>query len=794
MLRFFTFTIFLLLSYCCWGQTIKGRLVTEEVEPINFALVSLHNLSNGHLKAQVFPSDEGVFTFGAIEAGSYRVHVEGGLGFDMYESDSLVIKDDPAQIYDLGDIVLKYTVYETDVALVTADSIKPMLEYDIDKMTMNIEGTSLGTLPSLSTLLELAPNVSQVGGVVSIAGKSNVLILINGKRTNLKLENIPPNIIESIEIISNPSAEYDANVGAVLNINLKKGSMEGIQGNVYAKYTQGIYPRFDAGSLINFNKKKFTAQLSIDYSYYKIRSVSIADRRFEATQPFYYSGSELKQESEEHSLNTNLSLGWSFNPNHDITLSGEYSYFNAPNNSTSQQDVFSSTLEAIDIDSTLDNTTTFKSIGNNFQAQLSYNGKFGKHWSIASELSYLYITPSNNSDFSFQLSNINNPAQNSVVNYHMNDSTQAGLLIGQLDLSWNKKSNTIDFGAKYTNINTYYSIAFENNNIQFTGNSNWFRYNEGIYAAYLQWKSSIGKFQWRLGLRGEYATTKGIDRQNLQTNIGQFNYFPSAALLFTLSQDHIFKLAYNKSIERVSFFDRSPYVYYTGLYTKFEGNPNLRPQISHSVSLEYFLMGRFSFQLYYNEVIDYINQVSELNGSLEAFRSINFQNSNYGLSVGGQFKPLNWWTISYNLAGAGAYTRGEAQNQPFNTWTAYVYLGLYQSFNLWNWMKVDAIVSYTSPYAVGIYSAGHLFFLDLNLSKNFFKDQLTVSIYLSDLFGTRLQQNGVDFNAQQRTVVHNRDVRTVTLSLIYNFSKGRKKEVEPINTIDDNTVDRLLKN
>ncbi len=794
MLRFFTSTIVLFLSYCCLGQTIKGRLVTEEVEPINFALVSLYNLSNENLKAQVFPSDEGIFTFEAIEAGSYQIRVEGGLGFDMYQSDSLVIKNGDTQTYNLGDIVLTYTVYETDIAIVTADSIKPLLEYDIDKTIMNIEGTSLGTLPSLSTLLELAPNVSQVGDALSIAGKSNVLILINGKRTNLKLENIPPNIIESIEIISNPSAEYDANVGAVLNIILKKGSMEGIQGNVYTKYTQGIYPRFDVGSLINFNKKKFTAQLSVDYSYNKIRSVSIADRRFEATQPFYYSISELKQESEEHNISTNLNLGWSFNPKHNITLSGEYSHFNAPKNSTNQEDVFSSTVEAVDIDSTLNNTTTFKSIGNNFQAQLSYNGQFGKYWTIASAVSYLYITPSNNSDFSFQLSNTNNPAQNSVFNYQMNDSTQAGLLIGQLDWTWNNKSNTVDFGTKYTNINTYYSIAFENNNIQFTGNSNWFRYNEGIYAAYLQWKSSVGKFQWRLGFRGEYATTKGVDRQDLQTNIEQFDYFPSAALLFTLSQDHIFKLAYNKSIERVSFFDRSPYVYYTGLYTKFEGNPSLRPQIRHSVALEYFLMQRFSFQLYYNEVIDYINQVSELNGSLETFRRINFQNSNYGLNISGQFRPLNWWNISFSLAGAGAYTRGEAQNQPFNTKTVYVYLGLYQSFNLWNWMKIDAIASYTSPYAVGIYSAGHLFFLDLNLSKTFLKDQLTVSVYLSDLFGTRLQQNCVDFNAQQRTVVHNRDVRTVTLSLIYNFSKGRKKEVEPINTVDDNTIDRLLKN
>jgi hypothetical protein len=774
------------------GQTIKGFLVNEEAEPINFALVSLYQLPNGDLKAQIFPSDQGVFSFKNLEEGSYQVFVEGGMGFEMFQSDSLVITNTNEANIDLGSITIKYVAQETNTVTITEKRVKPLLEHDIDKTTMNIEGTSLSTLPSVLTVLQFAPGVVVNGNNISISGKGNVLILINGKRTNLKLENIPPNIIESIEIISNPSAQYDANVSAVLNVKLIKGSLEGIQGSIYTKYTQGIYPRVDAGGFVNFNKGKFSAQLNLGYNYDKIREVSIANRAFEATAPFYYSSTNLKQESTGHNFYTNLDLAWNFSPKHSITLSGEYSMFRG-SNATYQDDAFTSSLETTDIDSSLNNTTNGQSKGNNFQVQLSYNGQLGENWTIGSAVNYMQLSPFNNSDYNFEFTNTANPINNFGFNYQMDDSTKAGLLIGQLDLSWNKKTNRIDFGAKYTDINTYYSIIFNNNDVQFTGNNNWFKYKESIYAAYLQWKGGIGNFQWRFGLRGEYATTNGIDKQNIRTDLGQFNYFPSAAFLFVPSQKHAFKLAYNKSIQRVSFFDRSPYLFYTGLYTNFEGNPNLRPEIMHSIEFDYILMGRFSFKLYYNEVVDYMSQISERNGSLETFKSINFQNSNFGLSISGQVALADWWKISFKAIGGGIYTRGEVQEQPFKTWSAYANLTLMQSFSLWNWMNIDAIANYTTPVSIGIYNTSHLFFFDLNLHKTFFDDQLTVSIYLSDLFGTKLQRSSIDFNTQQMNVLHNKDLRTVTLSLVYNFSKGREKEIESINTINDNTIDRMLK-
>jgi iron complex outermembrane receptor protein len=769
-----------------------GRLIDEESKPISYSLVSLYQLPNGDLKTQMFPSEEGVFSFQNLDQGTYQVFIEGGFGFEVYQSNSLIIKDTVNPNIDLGTITLKYIVQEANTATVVGERAIPLLEHDIDKTTMNIEGTSLSTLPSLLTVLQLAPGVLVDGNKVSISGKSNVLLLINGKTTSLKLENIPPNIIESVEIISNPSAEYDANVGAVLNIKLKKGSLEGIQGNFYAKYTQGIYPRVDVGSFITFNKGKFSAQLELGYNYDKTRAISIANRAFESAPPVYYSSTSLRGESTGHNFYTNLNLGWDFSPKHNITLSGEYSISRGAN-TTYQEDAFKSTLETAAIDSSLNNTTNGQSKANNFQVQLSYNGQFGKNWTIASAVNYMQLTPFSNSDYNFEFTNTSNPNNNFGFNYQMDDSTKAGLLIGQVDLSWNKEANRIDFGAKYTNINTYYSILFNNNDVQFTGNNNWFKYDESIYAAYLQWKGGIGKVQWKVGLRGEYATTKGLDKQNIKTDLGQFNYFPSAVCLFIPSKKHIFKLSYKKSIQRVSFFNRSPYSFYTGLYTKFEGNTSLRPEITHSIEFDYILMSRFTFKLYYNEVTDYISQISERNGSLETFKSINFQNSNFGLNISGQLALSNWWKIGFKLIGTGIYTRGEVQDQPFNTWSAYTNLVLMQSFNLWNWMGVDAIANYKSPYSVGIYNTSHLFSFDLNLRKTFFDDQLTVSIYLSDLFGTNLQRNSIDFNTQQMDVLHNRDVRTATLSLIYNFSKGREKEIEPINTINDNTIDRMLK-
>lgn len=791
------YTVFFLSIFpvFCWGQTIKGTLFNEESEAINFALVSLYQLPDGTMITQGFPSDEGVFNFSDLQEGSYQVFVEGGLGFDMYQSDLLVVKKDSSESIDLGNITLKYATQELDAAVVTAEKIKPVLEYDIDKIVMNVEGTSLGTMPSIMNILQLAPQVAIEGGKVTVLGKSNILLLVNGKQTNLKLESIPASIIESMEIISDPSAKYDANVEAVINIILKKGSLEGIQGTVYAKYIQGVYPRANVGTSIGVNKGKFSANINLDYSYNRIRSITDASRTFEATQPFYYSNTALRQELLEHTFYTDLDLSWAFNPKHSITLTTSYSMSRIPENKVFQTDDFTDVHQGSVIDSTLANETHTLAQGDNWQVQLGYDGKIGEELSISTAVNYINLQPLNNSNYKFDFTNAANTNDNRLITYGMNDTTKAHILIGQFDGSWNRKANRIDFGAKYTNLNTYYSIFFNNlNTTAIPGTDTWFRYNESIYALYLQWKGGWKNIQWRFGFRGEYAWTSGVDQKNASTNLGRFNYFPSAALLWILSDDHYLKLAYNKSIQRVHFFDRSPYEYYTSLYTNFVGNPLLRPQITHSVQLNYILMSRFQFTLYYNEQIDYMNQISERHGSLETFKNINFQNSNFGLSVSGQVGLTDWWKLAFKVSGTGIYTRGENQGQAFNTLSGYANIYLMQSFNLWNWMHIDAIASYRSPYSVAIYNTNHLFFFDVNLRKTFFDDQFTVSIYVSDVFGTNIERNSINFGTQQMEAVHNRDVRTVTLSLMYNFSKGREKEVNSKTTLDENTLNRINKN
>lgn len=783
------FLIFFSLS--SWGQSIRGLLLTEEAAPIDFSIVSLYqtNGTSSTLIQQLIPSEEGIFSFEQLKEGSYTVMVEGGLGFEVYQSDTLIINTSTTAL-DLGEITIKY-----EAIVVEGEKVKPLLERDIDKTTINIAGTSLSTLPSISNILQLAPEVTVVNKKINISGKSNILLLVNGKRTTLKLENIPPNTIEAVEVVSNPSSQYDANVEAVLNVILKKGSWEGIQGTFYAKYTQGIYPRTEVGTNLEANKGSLSANLAINYEYNHTRPITMAKRKFEATTPFYYSTSALSQNNQDHNFYTTLNLNWDFIPKHSLTLTGEYSLFRAPNNTVYQKDSFSSSWGSSSIDSSLFNQTNQQSTADNYQVQLSYNGAFGANWKLASAINYMNFNPFNYSDYSFQFTHSTQPTKNRNFNYQMYDTTKAGILIGQIDASWNKKNNFIDFGVKYTNLNTYYSIVFNNNDLNFTGQDSWFKYNESIYAAYVQWKGSLGNFlQWRLGFRGEYAWTAGNDQQNTNIQVGRFNYFPSAAFLFILSDNHIIKLAYNKSIQRVSFFDRSPYQYYTGLYTKFVGNTSLRPQITHSVQLDYDLFQQFRISLYYNEQIDYINQILEQTGTLETLKNINFQNSNFGLSIASQLQLTEWWQLAFKISGTGIYTRGETQNQPFNTWAAYAGINLMQSFNLWNWMSLDVMASYTSPYSMAIYNTSHLFFVDLNFRKTFLKDQLTLSIYISDLFGTNIERNGIDFTTLQMQAVHNQDVRTVGLSIFYNFSKGREKTIDAINTLDGNTLNRIQKN
>lgn len=776
------------------SQHITGKLVNEESIPINFALVSFYQLGAEYPTTQQFPNEQGQFSFSSSESGSYFVLVEGGMGFQPHQSDTLILTGDSTQVIDLGTITVQYQIQERQTIVVEADAITPMLEHDVDKTTMNIEGSSLSTLPNLSMALRLVPEVANDGGNLTVNGKGKILVLINGKRTTMSLENISPSMVKSVDVVSNPSAEYDADVEAIINVTLKKGSLEGIHGNFYANYIQGIHPRASLGANLDINKKKFSAHFDINYEYNRLRTTSDVNRIFEETIPFYYSETNLTQELMDHNLSTNLNLSWRFNEQHRIEIMGGGSFNRAPNNTTQQEDIFTSTPEGTTIDSSLSNTTNTQSIADNFQARLSYDGHFGENWALSTTIDYMRLNPYKYSKYNFGFSDVFNANRNFVFDYTMNDSTRAHLWIGRVDLTWNEKGHEIKGGVQYTAINTFYNISFDNNDVQLTGEDNWFKYNEQIYAVYGQWRGGLQNWKWRLGLRGEYSKTQGIDRQDTESDWEQLDYFPSAGVLFMPVENHIFRLTYSKSIQRVGFLGRSPYQFFTGLYTSFEGNPNLRPQITHSTDLTYILMRRYVFNAYYNEVIDYISQISELRGTLQTFRPINFRSTNYGLSFTTQFYLSDWWQLSFKAEGKGIRTHGVNQGETFDNHSIYTNLALVQDFNCWNWMNLGVTVSYTSPYTVGIYNTGHLFFVDVNLHKTFANDQWTVALYISDVFGTHLNRNSVNFNAQQMTAIHNNDVRTATLSLIYNFSRGRGQEDTGESNVDEQTLNRILEN
>ncbi|WBM75942.1 outer membrane beta-barrel protein [Saprospira grandis] len=773
-----------------YAQNISGQLTTAENEPMNFALVYLYQ-ADGALINGGFPDKNGQFKYEDLAQGYYKIAIDGGVGFKSYEFDSLLVSDSIS--VNLGSLKIEYA----EGVVIQAKKVKPVLEIDVDKTILNVADNSLSTFPSTAQVLALAPEVSVQNGAISVLGKGNIRILINGKRTNLKLENIQPNTILAIEIISNPSAKYDADVDAVINILLKKGTLEGVQASVYSKYTQGIYPRTDLGASINYNKNKFSANLNAGYDYNKIRSVTKGQRAFEVSLPYYYSNTYLQQDQCANNFYVNADLSWNFGPQHQLTLSGEYSTNNAPaeQNVNNQSDYFGGdpTVSLSTADSFLQNQTHTQSQSNNYQAQLNYHNQFSEHWGMTAAINYMQLQPLSFNQYNFDFINQLDPGQSFNFSYQLADTSRAKLLISQLDFDWNKNAHSISFGAKHSYINSYYSLFFKNNDINFTGEDNQFEYDQSIYASYISWKSSWKRWQWSLGMRAEHSDLAGADRLGLASQQKRFDLFPSASVLWFKSNKHIFRFAYSKSIQRTGFFDRSPYRYYTGLYTQFLGNPNLRPQITHSGSLSYILNGQFMFTLFQNEMIDYINQISEREGSLERFQNINFQNSTFGLSIGGQLPLKKYGQLSVKVSPTGIYSRGMAQGENFKTLSFNTNCYLMHSFSLWNWIQVDIVANYSSPMAIAIYERKHLFYMDINLRKRFLQDKLSVSLYLADIFGTNVERNSVDFYQQKMQVKHYRDVQTLTLSLQYNFNYGRERDIFSVETMDENTLERVIK-
>ncbi|WP_295124022.1 outer membrane beta-barrel protein [uncultured Chitinophaga sp.] len=708
---------------------------------------------------------------------------------------------------DLGNIKLDGSVSQLKGVEVTAS--KPMMTLDIDKKVFNVEKNIVSAGGTAVDVMKNVPSVNvDIDGNVSLRNSSPQLY-VDGRPTTLTLDQIPADAIESVEVITNPSAKYDASGGGagILNIVLKKNKKTGYNGNLRA----GIDKRgaVNGGADVNFRQDKFNLSASINANQNKSRTTGIVDRDNLGTEPLT---SILQNNSNRNngaflfgrvgldyflSNRTTLSVSGvkvhgEFNPD-DVNTINTDSLFNTGTLSSLSRRTTSGTREFNANGLVLGFKQLFPKEGQELTADFNYFGGKFENNSLYSTDYFSGAAKTANELQKIQGDGINN---NITVQTDYVHPIKTGKLETGLRAQLRKTENN--------NYNYLFNQA-DQEYVLVPGASSNYKNSDNVYAAYLSFSNSIGKFGYKLGLRAESSEYKGELTQTGEkfSNSYPVSLFPSLFLSQKLNKDQELQLSYTRRVNRPNFFQLIPFADSTDKLNITRGNPNLVPEFTQSLEASYSKTFNSQHSLlasvYYKHTDDlitnYLEKVTDDVTGAEALINT-YTNANSSYSAGSELTLINkftkWWDIStsVNVYNSKINTDNVSGSSQDAMWSMFAKFN--SNFKLPYSFDVQLSATYQSKTNLPInnnqrgfggpgmsqaQSASQGYIkpfggVDLAVKKSFLKNNaLSATLAVSDIFRTMktIQYSESEYFTQYYSRL--RDPQMLRLTLAYRFGK-----------------------
>lgn len=577
---------------------------------------------------------------------------------------------------DLGNIKMEPDA--TDLGNVTVTSTaKPQFEMGIDRKIFNVDKNLVSAGQTATEIMKNIPALNvDVDGNVTLRNSSPT-IFIDGRPTTVTLDQLPADIIEKVELITNPSAKFDASGGnaGILNIVLKKNKKTGYNGGIRTGVdSRG---RINLGGDINIRQNKVNAFLSANFNQRKSISNNYTDRNNLFATP-----SNVKTTGK----GVNEGYFGFFRGGFDFLVDNRNTISVAANYNKGQFD----NVNTQRVDSTVQNSfTSYNQIQNNsrsnfenFGTQLSYKHNFARNGENIS------------ADVNFNSSKNNSNAYTGTSTYRADNSIKFPALLQQTTGGGTNKFYTfqtdyenplsddskLELGARAAIrdfANTSNQYRFDYNTSKYTlvpAISNRYKFNDQIFAAYATYSFKVRKFSYQLGLRAESSNytgtllkTTGADSSQFKVNF-PLSLFPSAFITYKVNDKEDLQLNYSRRVNRPNFFQLMPFPDYSDPQNINIGNAGLKPEFTNSFEVSYnnaykrganFLVTAF-FKYSTNLITRYsYTGKNELNPSdtMPVFYNsyINADNSiTYGLELSNKMPVTKWWdlTLSANLFSA----------------------------------------------------------------------------------------------------------------------------------------------
>lgn len=778
------------------SSSVSGRITDHLGKALPGVVVSLHRLNDSGQVAGIATGSSGKFSFKLSQPGTYFIQAS-FLGFTPYISKPFSIAGSAHKMLPV--IVLSEN--STAIKGITVTAKKPFIERQVDKTVLNIESDVIASGGTALEALKRAPGVTvDKDDNIQLRGKSGVMVMIDDKLTYMSmtqvttmLKNMPASSVSQIEVITQPSARYDAagNTG-IINIKTKKLKKMGLNGVATAGAGYGKYPKTNASLNLNYQQGKFNFFVNYDFSRNKNYGTLKLGRTVNSSKDTTVFKQLGRFDNDYTNQNYKAGIDYSVTKNHTIgvQVSG-YSNF-GQTLTTSNSLIYNLHRPSSLPDSVLRaesyNPGTFRSI----DYTLNYRGKLDTLGTeLSADLDYSRFINSQHMNLTNTLLG---PDQLHLLKGPftiLNDlPSTIDIKVGKFDFSHPfDKTLKLETGVKYSAVTSNNAVEYDSvinsKAVRSNSQSNQFIYKEKIAAVYASLNKQFGKnTSLQLGLRVEHTASDGNSiTLNKEVRRSYTDFFPNISFSQKLDSLNQLGLSYTRRIDRPSYQDLNPFRFYIDQYTYQEGNPYLNPQYTDAFELTHTFKQSTIISLNYshtrNAMIQTLLQDSTTKVTKQTNSNISGINS-FGFTFSTPIILAKWWTlapnlnINYNKYLASSSTIGGALHDGKVAWN----LNVTSTFTLPKEYTIELNGFYNSSAVYGYLHADPQYSISGGIQKSFWSKRANLKLNVNDIFNiNKFSGNQPNINL---TVLNHWESRRATLTFTYRFGSnpnaGQKKE------------------
>lgn len=791
------FTLLILAALIHFGATaqqISGAIFDEAQKPVPGVSVGLRkaNTTDSAVVKYTTSDNKGKYRFDDIQPGNYFIQAS-HVGYAVRISPSFSVSGKETQT--IPAIQLGRTSGD-NLKEVVVSTHKPMIEVKADKTVLNVEGSINAVGQDALELLRKSPGVMvDKDNNISLSGKNGIKVYVDGRQVPLNgtdlsdyLKTIQSSQIESIEIISNPSARYDAagNAG-IINIRLKKNKSFGDNGSLTGGYGIGTHSNYNGG--LSLNHRDSHINWFGNYNYNNTTNTLRLDLYRKQLDTLFDQHSKITSATGTHTFKTGLDYFLDKNNTIGMMIDGSFSDYTVSTQGSTPI-TFIPNGELVKVLEANNSTSGKKNNGNlnlnyhhtdSLGHDLNMDADYGIYRFRSNQLQpNLYFDPSGNNLLYSDVFNMLAPTDIDIYTF-------------KTDYEQNFKKGRLGLGLKtaYTTSGNDFQQydVYPNAKVKDTLHSNGFNYKENINAVYANYNRNFKGLMVQAGLRVENTNAKGLSTGYKQAADGYATYdssftrhytgfFPSGAVTYNKNPMKQWTLAYSRRIDRPAYQDLNPFEFKLDEYTYQKGNTGLRPQYTNSVGLTYVYHYTLTTTLNYSHVKDVFTQLVDTADRSKAFiskKNLATQDIvSLNISYPFQYK---WYSVFANVNTFYSVYKanfGTGRTVDVNVFSTNIFAQ--QSARLGKGWTAELSGFYTSPAIwQGTFKTHALGNLDAGVQKVILNKQGTVKVSVSDVFHT-LQFTAIsDFAGQYLRATGGNESRQLKIYFTYKFGNSQVK-------------------